>query len=148
MLVRMSGEQVGKAWPIIKAAVKASALPTADTNENKMKNVLRALLSGRAICWIDGAIEKPRTIIITTITLEEVSLTKNLLVYCAHGFHRASSQDYIKMVKDIGSYAKIQQCDNIIAYVWNGRLVDLFKKYGAEANYVLVTLPLMEVKNG
>jgi hypothetical protein len=107
MLIRLSGEQIGENWPIIKLAIKNSALPTADTDEGKMRNVINALFSGRAICWVDGDIKRPRTIVVTSISEEEVSGTKNLLIYCAHAFGRAPSEDYADMVDKIGEYARI-----------------------------------------
>jgi hypothetical protein len=142
MLVRMSSEQIGDNWPIIKSAIKNSALPTVDTGEAKMRNVLKALLVGQAVCWVDGDPERPRTIIITSLSEESISETKNLLIYCAHAFARATSEDYLNMVYKIGEYARGMECDNVIAYVWNPKMLQLLKKYGAETNYTLVVMPL------
>jgi hypothetical protein len=77
--------------------------------------------------------------------MEEVSLTKNLTVYCAHGFKIASSKDYAKMVKGIYKYAVSMKCDNIIMYVWNKKLLKLLREHGAEGNYTLVTIPLRSI---
>jgi len=142
MLVRMSGEEIAKRWDIIKRAIRASALPTADTNDEKMSNIQKALLSGKATCWVEGDQGDPRTLVITSLAREEISLTRNLLIYCAHGFRMASSKDYAKMVKGIYKYALSCDCDNIIMYVWNDKLLKLLNSYGARSDYTLVTVPL------
>ena len=142
MLVRMSGEEIGKRWEYIRKAIRASAMPTADTNEAKMSNIQKSLLSGKACCWVEGDKRNPRTLVITTLAMEEVSLTRNLTIYCAHGFQIADSKDYAKMVKGIYKYALSCNCDNILMYVWNKKLLRLLKKYGAQGDYTLVTIPL------
>jgi hypothetical protein len=139
----MSGEEVAGNWHIIRLAIKNSALPTADTGENKMKNILKSLLTGKTVCWIDGTPDKPTTLIITSVTEEEISGTKNLLIYCAHAFVRVDSSDYVAMVRTLGEYAKGLECDNVISYVWNRKMIRLLKKYGAEADYTLVVMPLL-----
>jgi len=141
-LTKMSDEEVGENWHIIRRAIKNSALPTADTGEDKMKNILDALLRGFAVCWVDGKASAPTTVIVTSISEEEISGTKNLLIYCAHAFLRLDSSVYLDMVRTLGSYAKGVQCDNVIAYVHNKKLVKLLKQYGAETNYTLAIMPL------
>ena len=136
------GREISERWPIIKAALKLSALPVADTNDEKLNNVLTALLDGRAICWMTGNARRPRTVIILTMSVEEISGTRNLLVYCAHSFEREKTQEYINMVESLKEYAINQKCDNIICYVWNDKLKDLLKSYGAECNYTLATFHL------
>ena len=84
----LTGNEIGERWSIIRAALKLSSAPTADTNEKKLKNVLKALLSGRATCWMTGNGRRPRTLVVTTIGIEEISGTKNLLIYCAHAFEK------------------------------------------------------------
>lgn len=142
MLVRLSGEAISKHWDVIKIAVKASSMPTADTNEDKMANVQRSLLEGKACCWVEGTEGNPRTLVITTLSIEDISKTKNLIIYCAHGFQLATSKDYVSMVKGLYKYALGCNCDNVLMYVWNDKLLKMLKKYGAETNYTLVVLPL------
>ena len=141
-LMRMSDEEVGQNWHIVRRAIKNSALPTADTGEGKMKNILNSLLRGFSICWYDGRVDAPTTVIITSISEEEISGTKNLLIYCAHAFMRLDSDNYVSMVRTIGQYARGLSCDNVIAYVHNKKLVKLLEKYGAETNYTLAIMPL------
>lgn len=138
----LSGEQVVEMWPVIKTALRLSAAPTADTNEQKLTNIYKTLLSGLATCFMTGNRRKPRTVIVTTISVEAVSLTKNLLIYCAHGFEKERSEVYIDIISRLKDYADAKECDNIICYVWNDKMKDLLQKYGAECNYTLAVFPL------
>jgi len=138
----LTGEEVGKNWLIIKSALKLSAAPIADTEDDKLTNILKALLDGRALCWMTGNGRRPRTVIITTMSIEEISGTKNMLIYCAHGFEKEKPQQYVDMLKGIGDYAESKGCDNILCYVWNSKMVELLKEYGAECNYTLAVFPL------
>jgi hypothetical protein len=138
----LTGEQVAEMWPVIKTALKLSAAPTADTNEHKLTNIYRTLLSGLATCFMTGNKRRPRTVVVVTMSIEAVSLTKNLLIYCAHGFEKEKSEEYERIVHTIKDFAKEQKCDNVICYVWNEKLKELFQKYGAECNYTLAVFPL------
>jgi len=141
-MVILSNDQIGKRWGIIKSAIRLSALPTADTNEDKMTNMLKSLLSGRALCWMSGNERKPRTVLITTIAVEEISGTKNLLIYCAHGFEKEKSSTYMDMLEGIRRYAIEKKCDNIISYVYHDDVKGLLEKYGARCEYTLAVFPL------
>lgn len=138
----LTGDEIGKNWLIIKSALKLSAMPMADTDDEKLTNILKALLDGRALCWMTGNTRKPRTIVITAMSIEEVSGTRNMLIYCAHGFEKEKPQQYLDILNGISEFAKSRKCDNILCYVWNDKMVELLKEYGAECNYTLAVFNL------
>jgi len=140
--VVLTGKQVVDRWPIIKSALKLSAMPLADTNDEKLRNILRALLTGHAVCWMTGNERRPRTVVILTISVEGISGTKNLVVYCTHAFEKETPKQYVDILRGIQQYAKDRGCHNIIAYIWNDKIKELLKKYGAECNYTLAVWPL------
>ena len=142
-MLALAGNQIAEIWPVIRKAIRLSAIPTADTNDNKMNNILKALLEGRATCWMSGNKRKPRTIIVTVVAVEGISETKNLLVYCAHGFQKETPKQYREMLKGIKNYATNIGCHNIISYVANEKMVEVLKKYGAECDYTLMVFPLI-----
>lgn len=138
----LTDDQVVQRWPIIKAAIKMSAAPMADTNEDKLNNILRSILEGAATVWMTGNSRKPRTVVIASVTVEGISLTRNLLIYCAHGFEKETSEQYVAILSSLVHYARGQRCDNIISYVWNDKIIEKLKAAGAECNYTLVVYPL------
>ena len=138
----LTGKQISERWSIIKAALKLSAAPVADTGEGKLNNILKALLDGRAICWMTGNARRPRTVIITTMSIEEVSGTKNMIVYCAHGFEKEKPEQYTDILTGLSNFAKDRKCDNILCYVWDDKIKELLQNYGAECNYTLAVFNL------
>lgn len=138
----LTGGEIGERWPIIKSALKLSAMPLADTNEKKLKNILKALLTGRAGCLMTGNMRRPRTVVITTIVIEEISETKSMLIYCAHGFQKESAKQYEEILVGLREYANRIGCENIISYISDDKLKEVLQEYGAECNYTLCIYPL------
>jgi hypothetical protein len=80
-------------------------------------------------------------VVITTVTEEPISNTRNLLIYCAHMFSKLKADEYIKMGAGLGKYAKSIGCSRIIIYSSNDKLIEMFKRNGAQAVYSLVVFP-------
>ncbi len=143
MLTRLSPDKISEAWPMVYRAIKASSISLADMTEDRVNNVLRSLMTGHATCWIHERESTITTLIITTITHEPISKTLNLLVYCAGMFAKVKPDEYIKMAKGLGEYAKGVGCSQVILYCSNNKLTELLKSNGALATYTLVVFPLL-----
>ena len=142
MLIKLSPEQVSKYWKFIEIALKVSVIPTVGIDEDKIFAIRDSLFEGRAVCWAEGDEKSPRTIVITSIKIDPLSETRNMLIYCAHGFRKADSVDYIEMIRVLSLYAISRGCSHIISYVSNDKIIKLMQKYGALAEYTLVVFPL------
>ena len=110
--------------------------------EERVNNVLRSLMVGRATCWIHQRGSSITTVVITTVTEEPISKTLNLLIYCAHMFSKVKSDEYIEMAKDLGLYAKSLGCSRVIIYSSNEKLTSLLKNNGALDLYSLIVFPV------
>lgn len=144
MLRKLSGSEIESNWEAIKTALVMSVLPLSDKSPEKIQNILTSLLDGRSICWASFNGNLITTVVITTIIVEELSETKNLLIYCAHGFRKHSGKEYLKMAEEIGEYAEQLGCIGVVLYSSNNRLTDLLVKHGARADYKLVVFPLLK----
>ena len=144
MLLKLSGKEIEDNWEAIKTALVMSALPLADKSPEKIQNILTSLLDGRSICWAAFSGSLITTVVITTMIVEELSQTKNLLVYCAHGFRKHSGKEYFRMAEIIGDYAVDSGCIGVMLYSSNDRLTDLLVKHGARADYRFVVFPLLQ----
>ena len=142
MLVKLSPEQVSKYWKFVELALKMSVIPTVGIEDEKIFKIRDSLFEGKAVCWAEGDEKSPRTVVVTSIKEDPLSGTRNMLVYCAHGFRKADSADYIEMVRTLSLYAQDRGCSHIISYVANDKILRLMKKYGAVVEYTLVVFPL------
>lgn len=142
MLVKLSPEQISNYWRLIEIAIKVSVIPTVGIDQDKVDRIRDSLFEGKAVCWAEGDEKSPRTIVVTSIKEDPLSGTRNMLIYCAHGFRKADSVEYMEMVRVLGLYAKARGCSHVISYVANDKILRLMKKYGASAEYTLVVFPL------
>jgi hypothetical protein len=142
MLVRLSQQQISRYWDFIEIALKLSSIPTVAVDDGRINSIHESLLKGLAICWVEGDDKSPRTVLVTSLKTDPVSETRNLMLYCVHGFRKASSEEYVEMIRSLGLYAKGLRCDHIISYVSNPGIIKLLRKYGALVEYSLVVFPL------
>ena len=52
MLVRLTSKQISDHWKAITPALKAALPPTTFKTNERMNNILRALLKGQMQCWV------------------------------------------------------------------------------------------------
>lgn len=143
MLIKLSPDKLSETWPLIHKAIKHSSVALADMSEERVNNVLRALMTGYATCWTHEAGNTITTVIITAVVEEPLSKTFNLLIYSAHMFAKIKSDEYIEIAKTLGVYAKSMGCSKVILYCSNNKLVDILTQHGASNLYTLVVFPLL-----
>lgn len=144
MLTRLSPERVSEAWPLVERAVVSSSMALAQMSDERLNNVLVAIQSGQASCFVHESENQITTVVITTLMEEQISKTRNLLIYAAHVFRKLKPETYVEMGKWIGQYAKGQGCSQIILYCSNDRLTEILKSSGANTVFTLVVFPLVK----
>jgi hypothetical protein len=142
MLTKLSPDKLSEAWPLVYKAIKNSSITLAEMTEERINNVVKALMVGDATCWINEQNNTITTVVVTTLLEEPISKTRNLLIYCAHMFMKVKSEQYIEMATDIGNYAKSLKCSKVIAYCSNEKLTEILKNSGANTVFTLVVFPL------
>jgi len=146
MLTKLMPDQISNFWDIIKYAIEESLPPTVDESSNKMNNILSALLCGKAQCWAsydkieDG--NKFEGLVVTRITYDDVSDTKNLLIYCLYGYETVSKSNWLSGFKSLVKFAIGQGCNQIIGYSDVSLILKLVKHLGGETKYTFISLPL------
>ncbi len=146
MLTKLLPEQIAQFWDIIKYAIEESLPPIAGEGSDKMNRILTSLLSGKSECWIsytvDGKQRKLEGVGITKIQYDDVSDTKNLLVYCLYSWEGINRSSWTSGFKSLVKYASSKGCNRIIGYTEVPFIADMVKKLGGEARYTFISLPL------
>ena len=146
MLTKLLPNQISEFWDIIKYAIEQSLPPIAGEGPDKMNNILTSLISGMAECWasytINGDQRRFEGIVITKILYDDVSDTKNLLIYCLYGYENVDRSSWTSGFKSLVKYASSRNCHRIIAYTDVPGLVETAKRLGGEARYTFVSLPV------
>ena len=147
MLTKLLPDQVSAHWDIIKYAIQESLPPIAGEGPDKMNNILTALLCSKAECWISSVVEEENRrlegVIITKLQYDDISRTKNLLIYCLYGYEGVSTESWTSGLKSLVKYASSKNCSRILAYTDIPYMIETAKKIGGEAKYVLCSFPLI-----
>ena len=146
MLTRLLPDQISQYWDIIKYAVEQSLPPIAGEGPDKMNKILTSLISGESECWAsyttDGEQRRFEGIVITKITLDDVSNTKNLLIYCLYGYEMVDKSSWTSGFKSLVKYADSKDCHRIIGYTDVPLISKTVERLGGEAKYTFVSLPV------
>lgn len=150
MLTKLLPDQISTFWDIIKYAIEESLPPVVDESPDKMNKILTSLLCGRAQCWASYEREEGSArfegIVITKILLDDVSDTKNLLIYCLYGYEEVNKESWNKGFKTLVKFAMAQGCSRIIGYSDVPLILRLVERLGGETKYTFISIPLFNYK--
>ena len=146
MLTKLLPDQIAKFWDIIKYAVENSMPPTANWTPNMSSKVLTSLLCGKSQCWISYIMKEDQRIlegvVVTEILHDHVSDTKNLLIYCIHGYSESQKSSWLDGLKTLVKFAASRRCKNIVGYTDVPSIINIVKRFGGETEFTFVSLPL------
>jgi len=146
MLTKLLPEQISKHWDIIRYAVEQSLPPIVGGSPDRMKKILTSLLCGKAHCWasyiVNGDVRRFEGIVITRIFYDDVSDTRNLLIYCLYGYEGVDQLSWTTGLKALVKFARSKNCKRIIAYTDVPYIIELVNKLGGDTSYTFVSLPL------
>lgn len=149
MLTRLLPEQVSKFWDVIKFAVEESLPPTVGEHPDKMNRVLSSALSGELSVWAShitvGDVKKFEAILCTRIMHDDVSNTRNLLIYCFYGYEVIDKMSYVEGIRTLVKYASSKKCSRIIAYTDNDYIKKVVNYLGGEARYTFLSFDVAEI---
>lgn len=149
MLTKLLPEQVSRFWDTIRYAVEQSLPPIAGEHPDKMSRVLAAALADKAHVWAsyqrgEDAL-KFEGLAITRILYDDVSDTKNLLIYCMYGYGKVDSKSWKEGFKTLAKYAKGKNCLQIIAYTNLPGVIKLATRLGADTKYTFLSFDVNEI---
>jgi len=150
MLTKLLPDQVSAFWDVIKFAIEESLPPVVGEGPDKMNRILTTLLCGRAQCWASyNKVDETRKfegLVVTKIVLDEISNTKNLLIYCLYGYEEVNKKSWLEGLKTLVKFATAQDCSRIIGYSDVPLLLRLAERLGGETKYSFVSIPLFNYK--
>ena len=143
MLIKLLPDQVSNNWDTIGYAIENSLPPIAGESDEKMNNILMALLDGRMDCWVslngDGRING---VVSTAVMYDDLSGVRSLLLYSIYAFGWAGEDTWAEGFETLKKYAKGKDCSNITGYTEFDSLIRRAKDMGGEAKQTFVSLPL------
>ena len=148
MLIRLEPDQISRYWDTIREGVRGGLPPTAANDDDRMANVLAALLSGRAQAWIIMQDKQVVGIVITMILVEEMTDTKNLIIYSFAGFSPILRTSWMKSMQELVKFAQGMGCRSVGAFTTHKGIVDMLKKrVPGTKEETYVTIPVNQAVN-
>jgi hypothetical protein len=146
MLLKLLPEQVAKNWETFKDAIEASLPPVVGQASDRMNNILKSALIGKVECWVsfqnEDGLRKIDALILTTFTGDDISGTKNLLIYTFYGYGELSQKSWEEGCVAIFKYAKSRGCCRVIAYSDKDSIISGIKRMGGNTDYTFISVPL------
>lgn len=140
-LVRLLPKQVGDSWNVLGNYISVSLPPTVQRSEPAMINVLKAIMKEELVCWIFVKDKSIRALITTTVWVDKVSGSKDLLIYSFTTLDKdLGVKDWNVMISSLKDFANTKNCGGIIAYTSNVKVADFLRSRGAKADNILIQM--------
>ena len=147
MLTKLLPDQIASFWNVIKYAIEDSIPPTATWTPNMTNKILSSLLCGKSHCWISyvkGEQRKLEGVVVTQVLYDDISDTRNLLIYCLCSYDGFRESSWSNGLKALVKFAASRNCKNIVAYTDVPNIIKMVKKLGGETNQTFISLPLLK----
>lgn len=148
MLLKLLPTQVNKYWGVILEGVKAGLPPETIPDTQAENRLLKSLTSDTMQVWliVDGAAAiKVRALILTTVVSDEITKTRDMLLFCTHSFVPVKDEVWLEVDKELVSIARKNRCDRLVAYTREERVIQLMQICGYDTSYRFV---YKELSNG
>lgn len=145
-LVRILPEQIPATWEFILPFIEDSLIDSAD--EGNMTMVFNNLISGLLEAWVlvrkgdnknwtDG---ETAAVVTLQFTQDSNTGSRSLFLYTLSGLEYLSDEVWADMSVAVAEYARASNCTNVVAVSSNARVIQVFKKAGAEVESRYMTL--------
>lgn len=136
MLLRLLPNQIMKYWDEIKYCIYLALPPHVEPNYLAIQE---KMLIGEMDCWViifEGTI---RAVITTQFVMDACTDTKQLLVFSLTATEAIYIKTWEEAYNTMMKYAASRNCDRIIAYIRDDKLVDLAEHFNAETSWRLLS---------
>lgn len=151
MIVRVEPQEVSMYWPLIHPGVKKSMPPKAWELTRNGNSVLKALIEGRAQCWlecteVDGNYTNVRGMAITTIYIDAITGITTLLIYALWNCGNEKFEDGLWQdgAQQMAEFAKQYNCQQIAGYTRSKSVVRAVETLGGYIER-FVSVPINKV---
>jgi hypothetical protein len=144
-ITKLIPPQIMTYWPQIKECINNSLPPHVKDSDESMLRIQESLLVGNLECWLiheSGDVSKVLALATTCFVTDEVSMTKNLLVYTMATLNPHSRDLWSIAHEMIGRYAVSRVCSNVIAYSNLPEVINIAERLGGDTSWRIIYFPL------
>jgi hypothetical protein len=149
MITQLLPDQIATLWDYIKFAFEESIPPSVDKRLYDSNQVLFALLSGKAQCWIVYEktinVRKFEGVVITEVIRDNIMGVRNLLIYSIYG-ENISNRSWREGLVALAKWGVRNGCKDIVGYTDNKLIIDKVLQFGGSVS-TFISIPIMEEKS-
>ena len=142
---RLNSAKVAEQWPKLRE-IFLSALPPITCEDSDWESrILAALVGERMQAWaLIEAPDHPLIIALTNIVTDEVSLVRNLQIYCLGSVDLAivPLAAWVEGIETLRKFGEAMGCHRIVAFTSEPRILQIAKHLGGVEQFVFLTFPL------
>lgn len=142
MLIQLMPKQISEHWEPLEFAINESLPPLVGEVQDKMSNILMALLDGRMQAWVSCVAGDNGVVIsgfvFTQVLEDPASRIKSLLIYCLYGYENVNEKEWIDGLRTLKKFSAAVGCRRVIAYTDIPYVMELAKRLGGEAKYTFI----------
>lgn len=143
MFLKLLPDQVPMFWDSIKLAMIRSNNLEDRYIDSYLINLLAALMSDRAACFVRLTDEKELIAVhIVRVVENEIIGKRSLISDAIYAFKKMTLDEWKENFKHIVEFAKVNRCANVIAWTNNERVVEIAEAIGAKETSRTLTLEL------
>ena len=131
MLTLMSPSFVSQHWDNIYKMFEPALFKPSETVKT---NLLRGIISGITQCWIFTRDEVGIGMVLTNMTKDPYSQTRDLLVYAVVSNGESIHDDWEKGLDTLMQFARNKGCSRITAFTNNKKLIGLLQHFNADTD--------------
>ena len=142
-LRRIYAHEMGEHWPLVKQSLMLSLPSIVELSERSLAEILSQIMNGALKVWALVEGEDTRAIATTIVEVDNVSNTKNLLIYSLYVFEGVVKMEtWRELFRTFSVLAKQLGCFRIIATTSNSRVMQIVTALGGSIESRIVELPL------
>ena len=141
-LIQLLPEQSMEYWEYIKDCIGQSLPPHIELTDDVLISIQENILTGALQCWLAAEdILHPLLsygLMTTEVVTERVTGTRNLLIFTVTVTDSHPKDMWAYCLEKMRIYARNRNCDSIIAYSDNDRMIEIAKHIGADCSWTLI----------
>lgn len=130
MLTKIIPEKIPLVWELIKFA----STQIDDVSEKDrlpyLNELLHALLSNKAQCWVRSERDRVKSINITRIGFDKITGRKFLQIQLFYAFEKSSEEEWESNFKTTVEFARVEKCDNVFCTTANNKVFEIAERLG------------------
>ncbi|MFA5448634.1 MAG: hypothetical protein WC233_10210 [Sphaerochaeta sp.] len=143
MLIKLTVDQVANLWLSgLKASIMEAMPAHVRRDEQTANNVLTRLMAEMALCWAIVEEDIVWGFVVTSLSTDYLSNTRNLILHAVYGFEEIPPQILVDAYNTINKYASAKDCTNIFVHSNSSIVLKTARKYGGSVNS-FITIPVI-----